>query len=182
MICTCRSMLSSSLAQALERPASVWLLMLPHAQLMKNKGITPMFTLIELRDNITEHDCEHRGQSRKFNLIDWNLKFSGAKVSLKVLVIHLHIFKRRSNALSSVQSQAPPPQCQLWLALALPPFLLLTARLILKVALLALPFFPPLPLPLKMDTQCSKLFQSPPHPWTIPSPPPCSPLLLPLQE
>ena len=40
------------------------------AQLMKNKGITPKFTLIELRDNITEHDCGHRGQSRKFNQLD----------------------------------------------------------------------------------------------------------------
>ncbi len=67
------------------------------AQLMKNKGITPKFTLIELRDNITEHDCGHRGQSRKFNQLDRNLKFSGAKVSLKVPVIHP--LKRRSNAL-----------------------------------------------------------------------------------
>ncbi len=81
---------------------------------MKNKGITPKFTLIELRDNITEYNCGHRGQSCKFNQLDRNLKCSGAKVSLKVPVIHLHIFQeeeQRTLISAIMHRHHAPPQC-----------------------------------------------------------------------
>ena len=35
--------------------------------LMAKKGITPKFTLDDLRDSITQHECGARAQSRRFN-------------------------------------------------------------------------------------------------------------------
>lgn len=55
------------------------------------KGITAKFTLQELRDNITQHKCGCRGQSRKFNELD-NTHWNGKSKSLKVPVIHLNAF------------------------------------------------------------------------------------------
>lgn len=59
--------------------------------LMEKKGITAKFTLQELRDNITQHKCGCRGQSRKFNELD-NTQWNGKSKSLKVPVIHLNAF------------------------------------------------------------------------------------------
>lgn len=62
--------------------------------LMVKKGITPKFTLDDLRDNITHYNCGARGQSRKFHQLDRNLEWLGSTVALKVPVIHLHAFPK----------------------------------------------------------------------------------------
>ncbi len=68
-----------------------------------------------------------------------------------------YFFKRRSNALSSVQSQAPPPQC-LWLALALPPSSTSDSMSYLKTETLCLKS-PPCP--------CLSHYHHQWYPWSI---------------
>ena len=60
--------------------------------LMIMKGITPKFTLDELRDNITQYNCGTRGQSRKFHQLDRELNWHGSTISLKVPVVQLNVF------------------------------------------------------------------------------------------
>ena len=61
-------------------------------QLMRIKGITPKFTLADLRDSISQYNCGLRGQSRKFHKLDQSLLWTGTTVQLKVPVIHLLAF------------------------------------------------------------------------------------------
>ena len=69
--------------------------------LMMKKGITPKFTLDELRDNISEHKCGARGQSCKFHQLD--LDSNGATVQLKVPVIYLSVFPKDHRSLRILQ-------------------------------------------------------------------------------
>ena len=59
--------------------------------LMIKKGITPKFTLDDLRDNITLYSCGSRGQSRRFHQLDRELKWHGSTLALKVPVINLKV-------------------------------------------------------------------------------------------
>ena len=61
-------------------------------KLMRQNGLTPKFTVEELRDNITQQSCGVRGQGRKFNQLDSNLIWTGKTIQLKVPVIHLSVF------------------------------------------------------------------------------------------
>ena len=62
------------------------------AGLMLKKGITPKFTLDDLRDNITQYNCGARAQSRRFHQLDRELEWCGDTVALKVPEIHLSVF------------------------------------------------------------------------------------------
>ena len=59
---------------------------------MEKKGITPKFTIDELRDMVSQSKCGVRGQSRTFHKLDRNLQWSGDTISIKVPVIHLQVF------------------------------------------------------------------------------------------
>ena len=60
--------------------------------LMVKKGITPKFTLDELRDNITLYSCGSRCQSCRFHQLDRELEWHGSTLALKVPVINLQVF------------------------------------------------------------------------------------------
>ena len=57
---------------------------------MNQKGITPKFTLSDLRDNITQFNCGDRGQSHKLYKLDRDLEWNGEFARVKVPVV---IFK-----------------------------------------------------------------------------------------
>jgi len=60
--------------------------------LMDKKGITPKFTIDELRDMVSQCNCSARGQSRTFHQLDRQLEWFGDTISIKVPVIHLPVF------------------------------------------------------------------------------------------
>ena len=58
---------------------------------MKRKGITPKFSISELRDMIpTNHGVT--SQSRSFHELDRDLVWDGSTVNIKVPVVHLDVF------------------------------------------------------------------------------------------
>ena len=77
--------------------------------MMMQKGITPKFTLDELRDNITQYNCGTRGQSRRFHQLDRELNWHGSTVALKVPVIHLSVFPEdvQQALINTVSNQSP---------------------------------------------------------------------------
>ena len=60
--------------------------------LMDTKGITPKFTIDELRDMVSQYNCGTRGQSRTFHQLNHQLEWNGEILSIKVPVIHLQVF------------------------------------------------------------------------------------------
>ena len=61
------------------------------------KRVVIKFTLEELRDNISKHQCGCRGQSWKFNSLNKNLKWKKEFKHLKVPVINLNAFTWYTN-------------------------------------------------------------------------------------
>ena len=59
---------------------------------MVRNGITPKFTLNEIRDNISLYKCGTRAQSRRFYKLDENMEWTGDIVALKSPVIHVSVF------------------------------------------------------------------------------------------
>jgi len=62
------------------------------SNLMVKRGVVIKFTLEELRDNISKYQCGCRGQSRKFNSLNKDLKWKKEFKHLKVPVINLNVF------------------------------------------------------------------------------------------
>ena len=75
-----------------DRKESISLAVDVATNLMRRKSITPKFTIDELRDCITTFKCGSRVQSRRFHQLDCDFMWTGLTVSLKVPVIHLHVF------------------------------------------------------------------------------------------
>ena len=55
---------------------------------MKKHGITPKFTVHDLKDNISQMECGVRGQSRTFHKLADDFQWTGEITSHEVPVMH----------------------------------------------------------------------------------------------